>query len=83
MAEQTAEVPMTRVTLTPVVINAAAEILFLVSGREKAAMLQRVLEGPRRPDALPAQAIAPAAGRLEWLADAEAAADLDAEVGTR
>jgi 6-phosphogluconolactonase len=83
MAEQIAEVPMTRVTLTPVVINAAAEILFLVSGREKAAMLHRVLEGPFRADALPAQAIAPAAGRLGWLADAEAAADLAAEVSTR
>ena len=77
-AEEFADVSMSRVTLTPVVINAAAEVLFLVSGREKAATLKRVLEGPSEPDALPAQAIAPSAGRLRWLVDAEAAADLGA-----
>jgi 6-phosphogluconolactonase len=79
MAEQNAEVSPARVTLTAVVINAAAEIVFLVSGREKAAMLHRVLEAPAEADPLPAQRIAPAAGRLEWLVDAEAAANLDAE----
>lgn len=83
MAEQIVEVPMSRVTLTPVVINAAAEIVFLVSGREKAATLQRVLEGPYAPDTLPAQVIAPHTGRLWWLADADAAANLEAELHTR
>lgn len=82
MAEHIAAVPMSRVTLTPVVINAAAEIVFLVSGREKASTLHRVLEGPYQPDTLPAQVIAPSAGRLRWLADADAAADL-AEAGGR
>ncbi|HEX6202232.1 MAG TPA: 6-phosphogluconolactonase [Thermoanaerobaculia bacterium] len=82
IAERVAGVPRTRVTLTPPVINAAAEVLFLVSGREKAAMLHRALDGPWRRHALPAQAIVPAAGRLRWLADAEAAADLDREAGT-
>lgn len=62
-----------RVTLTAEIINAAAEVLFLVSGREKAAILQRVLEGPRVPEVLPAQLIAPTPGRLRWLVDAEAA----------
>lgn len=62
-----------RITLTAAIINAASEILFLVSGREKAAILQRVLEGPREPDVLPAQLIGPTAGRLRWLVDAEAA----------
>ncbi|HUI28362.1 MAG TPA: 6-phosphogluconolactonase [Candidatus Kryptonia bacterium] len=71
------EVSMWRVTLTPVVINAAATVLFLVSGREKAAMLHRVIDGPREPEALPAQAIAPHHGRLMWLVDAAAATDLD------
>jgi 6-phosphogluconolactonase len=76
MAEYVEAVSMWRVTLTPVVINAAAEIVFLVSGREKASILHRVLEGPRDPDHLPAQVIAPTAGRLRWLADADAAANL-------
>lgn len=76
-----AAVPTARVTLTPAVINAAAEVAFLVSGRAKAATLRRVREGPYRPDALPAQIIAPRAGRLRWLVDADAAADLAGAVG--
>lgn len=83
MAERIAGVPRARVTLTPPVINAAAEVLFLVSGGDKAAMLHRVLDGPWRSDALPAQAIVPAAGRLGWLVDAGAAADLERGAGTR
>lgn len=82
-AERIAEVSLSRVTLTPTVINAAAEVVFLVSGREKAAMLHRVLEGPYQPDALPAQVIAPRDGRLLWLADADAAADLEGELSMR
>jgi len=77
VAEYVAEVSMWRVTLTPVVINAAAEVVFLVSGAEKASMLHRVLEGPRDPDLLPAQIVAPGEGRLTWLVDAAAAAGLD------
>ena len=67
-----------RVTLTPPVINAAAEVIFLVSGRAKAAILRRVLRGPREPERLPAQAIAPRAGELRWLVDADAASALNA-----
>jgi 6-phosphogluconolactonase len=65
-----------RVTLTPILINAAAEVLFLVSGEGKAAIVHRVLEGPRRPQELPAHLIAPEDGRVLWLLDAAAARDL-------
>lgn len=65
-----------RVTLTPLLINAAAEVAFLVTGLAKAAIVKQVLEGPRRPDLLPAQGIAPVAGRLTWFLDAFAAAEL-------
>jgi 6-phosphogluconolactonase len=65
-----------RVTLTPIVFDAAAEVVFLVAGRDKAATLRRVLEGPRDPDLLPSQAIAPSTGRLRWLVDAAAASEL-------
>ena len=65
-----------RITLTPAVINAAAEVLFLVSGGAKAGILRRVLEGPRRPEEMPAQAIAPSNGRARWCVDAAAAAEL-------
>jgi 6-phosphogluconolactonase len=68
-----------RVTLTPVVINAAADVVFLVSGRAKASTLRKVREGPYQPDVLPAQLVAPRAGRLRWLVDADAAAGFEAQ----
>ena len=74
VAEWVTEVAMWRITLTPVVLNAAAEVVFLVSGADKAAVLHRVLDGPVDPDALPAQVVAPHHGRLRWLVDTEAAA---------
>jgi 6-phosphogluconolactonase len=77
VAHYVAAVSQWRVTLTPAIINAATEILLLVSGAGKATIVRRVLEGPRQPDELPAQRIAPADGRVHWLLDAAAARDLD------
>ena len=77
VAEHVAEVAAWRITLTPPVLNAAAQVLFLVLGADKAPMLKRVLEGPVRPDELPAQAIVPHDGALTWLVDAAAARDLE------
>ncbi len=76
-AERAPAEPPWRVTLTPVLLNAAAEVVFLVTGREKAPALRRVLTEPEQPHLLPAQAIRPTAGRLSWLVDAEAAAGLE------
>ena len=76
MAARAAAASMWRITLTPAVINAAVDVLFLVSGGAKAGILRRVLEGPRHPQELPAQAIAPSDGRVRWCVDAAAAADL-------
>ena len=69
-----------RVTLTPAVINAAAAVLFLVSGEEKAVIVRRVFEGPLKPDELPAHLIAPTDGSLVWLLDAAAARDLEESI---
>jgi 6-phosphogluconolactonase len=69
-------VSMWRITLTSPVLNAASEILFLVSGASKASVLQRVLEGHHVPHELPAQLIAPTHGRLQWMVDRAAAAEL-------
>ena len=77
VAEHIAE--MWRVTLTPPVLNAAVHVAFVVSGAGKAAMLHRVLEGPSNPSVLPAQAIVPVDGVLDWLVDADAAARLHLE----
>jgi 6-phosphogluconolactonase len=76
VAEYVPETSMWRITLTPPVLNAAAHVAFLVTGARKATMLHRVLEGPSEPDGLPAQAIAPVDGTLDWLVDAAAAARL-------
>jgi 6-phosphogluconolactonase len=76
VAEHVGEVSAWRVSLAPPVLNAAAHVVFLVSGAGKAAMLRQVLEGPSHPDALPAQAIAPIDGTLDWLVDTAAAAQL-------
>ena len=67
-----------RMTLTLPVFNHARNILFLVSGGEKADILACVLEGERRPSTYPAQAIAPVDGTLVWLVDEAAASKLSA-----
>jgi 6-phosphogluconolactonase len=67
---------MWRITLTPVVINAAKNVTFLVSGNSKAQRLRDVIEGSMQPELLPAQAINPAHGRLIWLLDEAAAGGL-------
>jgi 6-phosphogluconolactonase len=62
----------TRLTLTLPILNAGAHVLFLVAGEKKAKRAKQVLEDPSA--RLPAQAIRPRSGRLEWLLDAPAAA---------
>ena len=63
-----------RVSFTPLLINAAANITIMVSGEGKAERLKQALEEPVHPEHLPVQAIRPASGRLLWMADAAAAA---------
>jgi 6-phosphogluconolactonase len=65
-----------RITLTAPALNAAACVVFLVAGEDKALPLKAVLEGPHEPEQLPAQLISPAGGRLLWLVDRAAAARL-------
>jgi 6-phosphogluconolactonase len=65
-----------RVTLTLPVLNAAAQVLFLVSRAEKAERLTQVLYGPSQPDLLPAQAVKPVNGAVGWLVDRAAASKL-------
>ncbi len=76
VAEYVPEVGMHRITLTPSILSAAENILFLVAGADKALTVQAVLRGPYRPDELPAQLIQPEQGHLVWLLDREAASAL-------
>jgi 6-phosphogluconolactonase len=73
-----AEQGLHRVTLTPVIINRAATVVFLVSGASKAEVLREVLEGPQAPLRLPAQLIEPQSngGESYWLVDRDAASKL-------
>jgi 6-phosphogluconolactonase len=70
-----------RVTVTAPLINAARQVIFLVSGAGKAAVLAEVLHGPYQPDVLPAQLVRPPAGRIHWLVDAAAGAGLPPQTG--
>jgi 6-phosphogluconolactonase len=67
-----AEQAMWRITMTPLLINQAAKVIFLVAGTAKARVLQRVLDGPFEPNNLPAQLIQPVNGSLDWIVDEEA-----------
>lgn len=60
-----------RVTLTLPVFNAAARVLFLASGSEKAEAVRRAVEGGDPP--VPAALVRPEHGELVWLLDPEAA----------
>lgn len=64
----------TRLTLTFPVLNAARNVMFLVKGADKAAVLKKVLEGAPLPQQLPSQNVKPADGDLFWLVDDTAAA---------
>ncbi len=66
----------TRLTLTAPVLNAGRAVVFLVGGEGKAETLAAVLDGPERPDDLPAQLVRPVDGPLRWLVDRAAASRL-------
>jgi 6-phosphogluconolactonase len=67
-----------RLTMSAPFINRAAKVIIMVSGAGKAERIAQVIEGPRDPQALPIQLIAPASGSLLWLLDRPAAARLSA-----
>ncbi len=64
-----------RISLSPPVINSAAEIMLLVSGEGKAPALKEVLEGDFDPCRYPAQLLRRAGANVTWLID-EAAGSL-------
>ena len=76
LAERGPVAPYWRVTLAPAVIRAAREVIFLVTGREKAPALHHALEGAGRPGEAPTRVVLPPAGVVRWLVDSGAAAGL-------
>lgn len=76
IANPVAKLNTTRLTLTFPVFNAAANVIFLVAGADKASVLARVLEGDTDYHELPSRGIQPTSERLYWYVDAAAAQDL-------
>ena len=65
--------PVDRVTLTFPVFNAARQVMFLVSGANKAEALADVYQGRASVEQRPAAGIRPANGHAVWLVDRAAA----------
>jgi 6-phosphogluconolactonase len=68
---------VSRITLTLPVVNAAKAVVFLVTGEDKAEAVARAFAGPPDPRA-PGSLVRPERGTLTVLADAAAAARLEA-----
>ena len=68
-----------RITLTPPVINAAKQVLFVVGGSDKDEAIEAVLEGAFQPNRYPAQIVNPVQGDVVWLLDRQAASRLKSD----
>jgi 6-phosphogluconolactonase len=73
VATRHAQTRQDRITLTLPVINHAARVTFMVTGKDKGATLARVLRSESVDEELPARKIRPVNGLLEWLVDRAAA----------
>ncbi len=62
-----------RVTLTLLVINNSRQVAFLVSGKEKAPIVRKVLSTAVPQQDVPASLVCPRYGNLIWMLDADAA----------
>jgi len=62
-----------RITFTLPVLNHAACVMFLVSGRDKAAIVHELLNPNQNAGQLPAQMVQPIDGELLWFLDKDAA----------
>ena len=81
VANEVPQLQTRRITMTAVLINAARRVLFIVTGREKAAALRDVLHGPPDAQRLPSRLIRPASGGLSWFCDRGAASLLPGQPG--
>lgn len=61
--------PPDRLTFTPPILNAARNVLFLVTGADKVNALHAVIEGLPNPDEYPAQIVRPPNGEVTWMVD--------------
>lgn len=69
--------PSDRVTMTLPLINSARCVAVMVTGREKAAIVQRVAGGEESIEELPIMGVAPVDGVLKWYLDKDACAGFE------
>jgi len=62
-----------RITLLPAVVNRSSAILFLITGDNKAKVLQQIFKDPQQHHNYPAKLIQPLNNELHWFADKSAA----------
>lgn len=67
---------MYRISMTPPIINNAENIIFIVTGANKALAVAKVLEGPSQPKLYPAQLIQSLHNKTRWCLDQAAASQL-------
>lgn len=72
--------PVDRVTFTFPLINAASTVVFLAAGAGKADILSKILNPAPDQQTYPAQKVQPTNGRVIWMLDEAAAANLSDEV---
>jgi 6-phosphogluconolactonase len=65
-----------RITLTGSVINNADMVIFLAAGKNKAAMVKKILKGDKSETRFPASYVNPVDGSLIWYLDSDAASQL-------
>ncbi len=65
-----------RVTFTFPEINSSRKVYFLVTGQDKAARVQEIINGPRDVQNVPSTGVHPTDGELKWFLDAGAASKL-------
>ena len=65
-----------RISFTLPLINKSAQIIFLVTGREKATVVSEIVRHKKIKPVLPAQLVKPAKGNICWMLDEEAAAKI-------
>lgn len=75
--KNTPKPPRVRISFTWKLINNAKNIIFSVTGEDKAEALRNILNGPQVPVQFPAQGVKPKNGNLVWLVDKSAASKLD------
>lgn len=75
VANDDPDLSIPRITLTFPVLNAAAKVMFLVAGQDKAPAVRQVIAGSDG-DQPPAAFVRPTNGNLRWLLDREAATGL-------